>query len=359
MVDIGVAVSGRKARPVNLVLIEMLSNELPRHSRKMAQFLVALEKGEEDERELPLAIIDSFPLPVGEQLRKLFSPELSAIHVQRLEQLVVTYETIVELLCFAILSELWEDRHRDPGLTIPLKNQEKLQSYFELQSRSYTTFNYVDLMAAVAEVLRENNLDPFVEEFKNLTALLHQEGFQQAHLFLEEMRAKLVSEKVAAEEIENFCVQSEKCLGAIMAAFAFIVKYRLTTIKEIRIIKYRHTEPKYEHREALLTRTTGKDIIRDRVKEYNSFAECQSVILLKSAKDLDQYLSLSPFVIDENALTGDQNSKLFFYTFREAADDSYHFQFIGNRKDTLVVSENRYPLFKHQFEAFRRAVLRA
>jgi hypothetical protein len=359
MVNIGIAVSGREDAPVNQVLIEMLSNELPKHSRKMALFLEDLENGEVDERELPLAIIDSFPLPIGEQLRKLFSPELSAIHVQRLQQLVLTYETLVELLCFTMLSQLWEDRHRNPKLTINPDNLRVVKNFLELDGAIYPTFNYIELMAAVAGIYQENNLDPFVDEFKNLNDLLEQEEFRQAQQFLQEIRARLISEKIAAEEIENLCEQSEKFLGAIMAGFAFIVKYKLTTIKEIKIIKHRHTEPKYRHSQVLLTRTTGRDIMRDTEKEYGSFAECQSVILLKSVKDLEHYLSLSPFVIDENALTGDQNSKLFFYTFHEVADDRYHFQFIGNRKDTLVISDNQYPLLKQQLEAFRRAMLGA
>ena len=95
----------------------------------------------------------------------------------------------------------------------------------------------------------------------------------------------------------------------------------------------------------------------DTQKEYGSFAECQSVILLKSVKELDQYLSLSPFVIDENALTGDRNSKLFFYSFQEAAAQSYHFQFIDNRNDSLVISDNQYPLLKEQLATFPREIL--
>ncbi|MBN1560832.1 CHAT domain-containing protein [candidate division KSB1 bacterium] len=358
MVDIGIAPSGQNVTPVNRVLIEMLSNELPRHSRDMARFLEDLEAGEKDERELPIIVIDSFPLPVGEQLRKLFSPELSAIHVQRLQQLVVTYEIIVKLLCSAALSEMWEDRYRDPELNISPQNRQMLQNYFELDHESHLTFNYIDLMAAVMEVLQRNHIDPFVAEFKDLPRLLQQEEFRQAHLYLESMRARLPNEKIAAEEIETLCQQSEKFLATIMIHFAFIVKYTLTTIKNINLIKYRHTQVRYRHTQVLLKRTTGREVMNeDAEKDYDCFAECKSVILLKSVRDMSHYLSLSPFVIDKNALAGGNTSDLYFYSFCDAAANSYHYQSIFNRQDTLIASERQFSILQQQFSALRQELL--
>ena len=60
-------------------------------------------------------------------------------------------------------------------------------------------------------------------------------------------------------------------------------------------------------------------------------------------------------MIDENAFTGDQNSKLYFYSHRDATG-SVHFRFVENPDDELVISDERYPLIKQQFEDFKRAV---
>jgi hypothetical protein len=193
-----------------------------------------------------------------------------------------------------------------------------------------------------------------VEELATLNAVLQQEEFDRAHRFMEEMRAELARGEVAAEEIESFCTQAEKHLGTIMTAFAFLVKYKLTTIKRIDILKARHKVPAYRHNQVILDRVTAG--IMDGEEVYPSFTDSESVILLKTVDDVKDYLSLSPFVIDENAFTGDQNSKLFFYSYHDGADDSYHFRFVDNAEEQLIVSENRYPQIKEQFEEFRQAV---
>ena len=131
-VNIGVAVAG-EAVPVNRKLIEMLTNALPKYSRRIPRFLKDVREGEVDERELPAAIIDSFPSPVGEQLRKLFLREMAAIGTDRLKQIVLTYETVSELLCFVALSELWESVPEGSRVTLNAEYSQRLESYFALQ----------------------------------------------------------------------------------------------------------------------------------------------------------------------------------------------------------------------------------
>jgi hypothetical protein len=88
---------------------------------------------------------------------------------------------------------------------------------------------------------------------------------------------------------------------------------------------------------------------------YLAFTDSESVILLKNVDDVGNYLSLSPFVIDENAFTGDQNSKLFFYSHRDQSN-GYCFRFVDNADDGLVVTDEQYPQIKQQFEEFAQAV---
>ncbi len=349
----GAAASAITGAPVNTELIEMLFNAMAKHSLEVGALMEAAKQSKrQDLRMVRQAIIDSFPAPVGEQLRKLFAG--NAIDVQRLRQLVVTYETVVELFCFTILSRLWDARHDNPALKLNEDHLVAFNSFFALSAGSQPTFNYVKLIAAVAEIFRENEITPFVDEFAELGAVLQQEEFDRAHRFMEEMRAELLRGEVAAEEIESFCTQAEKHLGTIMTAFAFLVKYKLTTIKRIDILKARHKVPTYRHNQVILDRVTAG--IMDGEEVYPSFTDSASVILLKTVEDVKDYLSLSPFVIDENAFTGDQNSKLFFYSHYDAADNSYHFRFVDNAEDELAVSESRYPQIKEQFEEFRQAV---
>lgn len=348
----GAAASTKAGAAVNDELIQTLFNAVAQYSLEVGALMEAAKQRKPDLRMVRQAIIDSFPAPVGEQLRKLFAG--NAIDVQRLRQLVVTYETVVELFCFTVLSQLWDARHKNPALKLNEDHLVTFNSFFALSAGSQSTFNYIKLIAAVAEIFRENAIAPFMEELAGLGEALQQEEFDRAYRFMEEMRVELLRGEVAAEEIESFCTQAEKHLGTIMTVFAFLVKYKLTTIKRIDILKARHKVPAYRHNQVILDRVTAG--IMDGEEVYPSFTDSESVILLKTVEDVKDYLSLSPFVIDENAFTGDQNSKLFFYSHHDAADDSYHFRFVDNAEDELVVSESRYPQIREQFEEFKQAV---
>ena len=72
-------------------------------------------------------------------------------------------------------------------------------------------------------------------------------------------------------------------------------------------------------------------------------------------KTVHPFLSLSPFIIDENALSGQQNSKLFFFNYREAPE--FHFTLIDNLKDRLTINNDTYPKVKTQMESFVRAIM--
>jgi hypothetical protein len=349
----GGAVSARSGVPVNAELIETLFNEVARHSPEVGVFWEAAQRNNrQDLRMVRQQIIDSFPAPVGEQLRKLFQG--NTIDVERLRQLVVTYETVVKLFCFTVLSQLWNARSENPALTLSDDHSVEFNSFFALTADSQATFDYPKLIAAVWSVFQKNNIAPYIEEFAGLGEVVRQEAFERAHRFMEEMRAELLRGKVAAKEIESFCVQAEKHLGTILTALAFMVKYKLNSVKKIDVIKLRFKPPKYRHNQVVLDRVTAGTMDSEEV--YHEFTDSESVVLLKTVDDVKSYLSLFPFIIDENAFTGDQNSKLFLYSHYEAADDSYHFKFADNPEDTLIVSDKHYPQVKRQFEQFRHEV---
>lgn len=349
----GAALATKAGGNVNTELIETLFNAVAKQSPEVGVLWEAAKQNKrQDLRMVRQQIIDSFPAPIGEQLRKLFAG--NTIDVQRLRQLVLTYETVAELFCFTLLSQLWDERFTNPALNIGENHLVEFNSIFALSAGSQPTFDYVNVIAVVAQILGENGISPFVEEVADIATVLRQDTLDNAYRFMEEMRAELLDGKIAADEIESFCLQSEKHLGNILSALAFLVKYKLTTIKRIDIIKTRHEAPAYRHNQVMLDRVTAG--VMDSEETYPEFTDSESVILLKNADDVKEYLSLSPFVIDENAFTGDQNSKLFFYSHHDATDDSYHFRFVDNAEDTLIVSDEHYPQIKEQFEKFRKSV---
>ncbi|MBN1560834.1 CHAT domain-containing protein [candidate division KSB1 bacterium] len=345
------AAAGKK-EPVNTVLIAELLDAIAKISPEVnRQFERSGQRPAPDQRLIRQVIIDSYPSPVGEQLRKLFADQ--EISEGRLKQLVVTYETVIELLCFAMLSQLWDARYRDAHLVIAEENAVVLNSFLSLGADNHLSYDYFQLMIAVMDILQKNNIVPYFEALDRF-AIVQKQDFSQARAFMEEMRREILGGRVAAAEITSFCRQAEKHLAAIMRVFAFLVQYKLTSIKNIDVVKPRHHGPEYQHNCVILDRATAGTL--DEPKIYAAFTENNSVVFLKTVDAVDDYLNLSPFIIDENALTDNPNSKLFIYGYHETADDNFHFRFVNDFDQDLIVSAENYPQITQLFEEFREAV---
>ena len=181
---------------------------------------------------------------------------------------------------------------------------------------------------------------------------------------MNEMRTDLASGAPPADEIESFCVQSENHLGIILSQLAFIVRYKLATIKGIAISKARHKPAEFRHRQVLLDRVTAGFVDVDETR--TAFTDNESVILLKDLEDVRDYLNLTPFLIDQNALTGNENTKLYTFSFHDEAGDASHFVSIADPTDRLVIEngmeEKVKPIYlpiREQIHEFRERVTRS
>lgn len=336
---------------VNTELIQALFKEVARHSPEVGYLMEGYKRsGRMDIRVVRQAVIDSFPAPVGEQLRRLFAG--NTIDLQRLRQLVATYKTIIELLCFTTLSQLWEAKYQNPDFTIPEDDLVEFNSFFALNADSYPTYNYIKLMETMARIFKENRIPFFIEELSEFCEnLLKKDQFYKAHLFMEEMKRELAENTVGAGEIDSFCQQAEQHLTVILSTLAFFVKYKLITTKNIELIKRRHAPARFRHIRVILDRVTAGVIDEEQV--FDTYTDNKSVMLLKDLQDVSQFLSLSPFVIDENALAGNQNSKIFYYNYRDASDGGYYYKFVDNEEELLPVN-NKYPRVKEVFDEFKQ-----
>jgi hypothetical protein len=343
---------------VNTQLVETLINEIAQHSIKVRRLVEDSQESDEiDIRDIQQAIIDSFPVPVGEQLRRLFSGMI--IDNDRLRQLVVTYESIIELIGFIMLSQLWEVRFKNHEIVIANDYLQELSGLFALDAENHRQFNYVKLIRTIAGIFKENKIEYFLEELSTLEDNFQAEDeFYKAHLFMEKMKTATFADQVKANEIENFCLEAEKHLGTILARLSFIVKYKLTTIKKIEIIKFRHKEPKYSHKKVIQDKTTAG--LAEQTFQHDSFTEHNAVILLKNVKDVDQYLSLSPFIIDKNALQPHSKgiSLLYFYSFQDTSGNNIFYKSFKKEDQAFTVSVKTYKEITGQFSDFKQDVLK-
>jgi hypothetical protein len=342
----GGASAVRAEAPANETLIEILCNAVAPYSLELSTLLeIARRTNRPDLRMVRQQIIDAFPAPVGEQLRKLLAGNDTG--TARLRQLVITYETVAKLFCFTLMSQLWNALYDNAGMIVSGEQWDAIEAFKRLDATQAPTFDYLSLIITIDAVLQANGTAPFMEECSSLQQQLSDEDTKAAHLFMEQQRARLAGgtePDVDAKEVESLCVQGERHLATLLADLAFMVRYKLATIKGISIRKTRHKPPEFRHRQVLLDRATTPYVDIEEVRA--SYTDNESVILLKDPEDVSQYLNLTPFVIDENALTGHENTKIYFYSHYDQASDAYHYYSIADPLDRLAISEEIDPDFR-------------
>jgi hypothetical protein len=317
------------------------------------QFLLeqAKKKKKMDIRRVRQEIVDSYPAPVGEQLRKLFAS--NDINVTRLKQLVHSYDVTAQLLCFTMLSQLWDCKmNQDINFVIEEEDLVGFNSFMSMSSESQPTFDYAEMMDSIYHTFTQNNIEPFITELGDFVKNLKEGGsLYEPNLFMMEMKKELAN-GISADELESFCLQAEAQLTKIMKECAFFISYKLITIKHIEIVKKRHAPAMYKLNNVMLDRVTAG--VLDDVMELGTYTDDRSVILVRNTESMEDYLNITPFVLDENALTGNEKSKLYFYAYKE--EEKYVYQFIDNSEEKLEISEENFDDINEQMGNFQQSI---
>ena len=335
---------------INQKLVMAIANAIAPHSRSIQLILdEAKSKNREPKmRDLRVAVIDSFPTPIGMHLRKLLIVE--EIGTDRLQKIVNLYQVSAQFLAYVLLAQVWDERFSNANYPILPITQSTLKTFLSLSASDSQTYNFVNLIEALGDTLAESKTPLFVTEFNTLRKQYQEEPeLKTAVLFLEEMKRELMG-SVAADEIESFCVQGEDKLCEIFKHIGFAAKYTLATIKTIELIKPRHETPRFRHNLVVLNQLTAAIGVLDDVLETADYTDNNSVILMRDEETVSPSLNLSPFILDENALSGQQNSKLFFFTSYE--NKQINFTLIDNLKDPLNITRDNYPLVSELFDGF-------
>lgn len=346
---------------VNDILIDIVCEDLAALNPDLDY---ELNKKDLDIPSIKREIIDSFPTPIGEHLRKLFTrsndpnvPEdMELYSLARLEQLAVTYRTTMQFICYILLSQLWDEKHKNPELTVGEEYIVDFNSFFALRASNFRSFDYVKLINTITELFDDYDIPYFIDELKTLKIEAnHDTELYEAYIFMNSLYEDILDKRVPPGEYEAFCQEAEYHLASVLKAIAFLVKYKLVTIKNIETVKYRHQEARFLHNHITLNRAlTVANMGVDEVGiEFTNFTDSKSVLFLKSQADkVREFLNLTPFIIDENALNDNYSSKLFLFAYQE--DGDYSYQFLNNLLDEpLVIDEENHALIKEQFDRFR------
>jgi hypothetical protein len=230
-----------------------------------------------------------------------------------------------------------------------------LNGFLALNAENQPFFDYFALTTTIVAIFNANGVQPFVSEFSRLTDELTDAPTTAARQFMDEMRGEFRGDRVPAAEVASFCDQCEGHLATLLADFAFVARYPFSTIRRINLVKTRNSAPTFVFEKARLDKP-GSDFGVEQAR-FQTFAENEAVILQTDAEDRLDYLNLTPFVIDESALTGAMSTRLFLYDYRDEAGD-FHYVSVNNVDDRLIVSDANFPAIKDQARDFFEAVYR-
>ena len=298
---------------INEELTHRVFHEMVKFRPALSRYEVVDEDVDEDidYRILGDQVIKNFPWPIGIELRRLFSANVRELNRMRLDQIFKTIERTMHFISFVMLSQLWPDVNNNL-----VKVPENIRKEFVNRIMVLNLGNFSWLIRTIGNLYREAGSDWFMPEMsenfdKKFFALLdfwiperNEIGHYQINL--------------TQREIEKRCVEYEERLMQILSNIAFFSKYRLVSVREIKVKKYRISDAKFHHVIDLLN-SSDSDFAAKEIEE-SIFSESHSVLFMKSIKSIGGYLNLSPLIIDTNGEVLDSKEKfsiqkdIFMYT---------------------------------------------
>jgi hypothetical protein len=296
----------------NEILIRQVFQEMTKHRPSLSRYLIADENEEEvDYRILGDQIIKNFPWPIGVELRRLFSASMRDLDRLRLDQIFKTIERTMQFVSFVILSQLWQDVI-NKKITIP----GSISAEFENRITVLTMGNFTWLIRAICSLYQDQNLEWFMPEINEN----FDKKFYAALDFWVPERNEIGHYQInlTQEEIERRCVEYEEKLTFILSKIAFLTKYNLVSVRDIKVLKPKNRNAKFHHLIDLLN-SSDSDFAGKELDE-EKYSESHSILLMKSVKSIEEYLNLSPLIIDTHSEVLDTKEKfgikkdIFMYT---------------------------------------------
>lgn len=297
---------------VDHALIRAVFDEIVKFRPPLARYLIADDEDSEvDIRILADQVIKSFPWPIGVELRRLFSGSMRTLDRGRLDQLFKTIERTMQFMSFVMVIELYEEiTHKK------IEVDEKFINQFTPRFTQLSLGNFTWLIRAIGTLFEKKDVQYFMPEMKNM---LHNDFYKGLDFWVPE-RNEIGHYQInlTQEEIEKRCVEYADKLTYILQQIAFITKYKLVTIREIKVNKQRHREAKYEHWIDILNSSDSD--FKSTEESMDSFSDSRAVLLMKSVKEPKEFLNLSPLIIDTRTEVIDTRQKfhikkdIFMYT---------------------------------------------
>jgi len=290
---------------VNDTLFLPVFHELVRHKPQLGAHLASENDDEEevDSRILAQQVVSSFPWPIGVELRRLLTVGVDAPNRGRLDQILKTIERSCQFLAFVLLAQLLDEALARGEALVPATFRKNFNNYFGRLSLGCLVW----LIQSAGEALSAGGIKPFLPE---MAALLHKDFYKRLTPWTpirNEISHYLVN--LDDTEIETRCFEYQESLAVLLKDMAFLVKYPLASVTDIRVEKSKRRPASYRHEIKNLNNISAN--VAGKPRDYDKYLDNRSVLLLKGFKSApDNYLNLSPLIIDTYPETLDSQEKI-------------------------------------------------
>ncbi len=337
---------------INADLTFKVFTEMVRYRSSLAKYLPDKDEDEEiDHRIIADLVIKNFPWPVGVELRRLFSGSMRQLGRQRLDQIFKTIERTVQFISFVMVCQVWYDITTNK-VTLPDNIKKEFSDRFTVLSMG----NFCWLVRTLSTTYTDQKAEWFLPE---MNEQFDKKFFAALDFWVPE-RNEIGHYQINLDdaEIEKRCVEYEEKLTMILLRIAFFAKYRLVSVRDIKVIKPRIHEATFHHIVDLLN-SADSDFKGEEIDE-TKFSDSQSVLLMKSIKSFDDYLNLSPLIIDTNSEVIDSKEKfdlrkdIFMYTKYKSG----HLMYLGTEvtEKCDLRSLSNYNILLEEYKALMMAV---
>lgn len=329
--------------PYNQLLTQQLIEAAAKYSVPIGEFLkqaraqapnwVAQNRISNKAKEI---IAFSFAGVIGVQFSKLMA--IGKEHTSEAQSQKYLHKCIhlvkygLDLLNFALIAHLWD---KQTPQTPPLN------STHQDVLRNFLTSEF-ELSIAQRLTLFETLLGIF-EENKTTLPLPELAGFLQEHLDENSpFRRAILAMQALQERLENVrdtsldCAEAERHLAAMYVPLAFLVRYKMASIKFINYQQTKQSEPRYLHRYTALGIDSKANIDAEKIYFTTETAETDSVWLYKGGNNYKNGINLMPFALDFNALTFEHGARICFFSAQNADDATYEYIFLDDQSSKKV-----------------------
>lgn len=232
-----------------------------------------------------------FPWPVAYEINKLFRPEFSRYDANRLDQIIKTFERLLQFFAYCLIADL-HNQIKSGNVSV----SDGFRKEFERRFATITIGNLVWVIESVIKAIKASQAEPFFTEINKMNL----KQFYGAMQWIVPERNNKGHYKFdeSPESVEQKCPVYLLKLFELLSSLAFLTKYHLFSIQEIRVRNSKIKPPEFVHKTMYM-----HSVQKGRPYTWNSpeFLENHSVIICKNIKNIkDDYLNLSPLIIDTN-----------------------------------------------------------